>query len=54
MIVFWGHEEVGAARAGPAGTRPRIVLIEDLEENVDPAVDPILLKQQYKNEAGIQ
>lgn len=29
------------------------ILIEDLEENVDPAVDPILLKQQYKNEAGI-
>jgi dynein heavy chain len=29
------------------------ILVEDLEENVDPAVDPILLKQQYKNEAGI-
>lgn len=29
------------------------ILVEDLEENVDPAIDPILLKQQYKNEAGI-
>jgi dynein heavy chain len=29
------------------------ILVEDLEENVDPAVDPILLKSQYKNEAGL-
>mgnify|MGYP001199299452 CR=1 FL=1 len=27
--------------------------VEDIEEGVDPALDPILLKQQYKTEAGI-
>lgn len=29
------------------------ILIEDVEEQVDPAVDPLLLKSQYRNEAGI-
>jgi len=29
------------------------ILVEDLEENVDPAIDPLLLKQQYKSEAGM-
>jgi dynein heavy chain len=29
------------------------VLIEDVEEHIDPAIDPILLKQQFKNEAGM-
>jgi dynein heavy chain len=29
------------------------LLVEDVEEGVDPALDPILLKQQYKTEAGI-
>jgi len=28
-------------------------LVEDLEETTDPAIDPILLKQQYKSDAGI-
>jgi len=31
----------------------RPVLVEDLEEGVDPAIDPILQKQQFKSEAGI-
>jgi len=29
------------------------VLIEDVEETIDPAIDPILLKQAYKTDAGI-
>ena len=29
------------------------LLVQDVEEGVDPAIDPILLKQQYKTEAGI-
>jgi len=29
------------------------ILVEDLEETVDPAIDPLLLKQQYKSEAGL-
>lgn len=29
------------------------LLVQDLEESVDPAIDPILMKQQYKTEAGI-
>jgi dynein heavy chain len=28
-------------------------MVEDVEETIDPAIDPILLKQQYKTEAGI-
>ena len=28
-------------------------LVEDLEEHVDPALDPILLKQQFQADAGI-
>lgn len=28
-------------------------LVEDVEESIDPAIDPILLKQQFKTEAGI-
>jgi len=31
----------------------RPVLVQDVEENIDPAIDPILLKQAYKTEAGI-
>jgi dynein heavy chain, axonemal len=31
----------------------RPLLVEDVEEQVDPVLDPILLKQQYKTEAGI-
>lgn len=31
----------------------RPLLVEDVEEGVDPALDPILSKQQYKTEAGI-
>ena len=29
------------------------MLIEDLTEHVDPAIDPVLLKQQYMTEGGI-
>jgi hypothetical protein len=29
------------------------VLVEDVEENVDPAIDPILNKLQAKSDAGI-
>lgn len=30
------------------------LLVEDVEEdNIDPAIDPILLKQQYLTDAGI-
>ena len=29
------------------------VLVEDLEEDVDPAIDPILLKQQFKTDGGL-
>jgi len=28
-------------------------LVEDVEETIDPAIDPILLKQQAKSDAGI-
>jgi len=28
-------------------------LVEDVEEGIDPAIDPILLKQQAKSDAGI-
>lgn len=31
----------------------RPCLVEDVEETIDPAIDPILLKQQYKTEAGL-
>jgi dynein heavy chain len=31
----------------------RPVLIEDLEEDVDPSIDPILLKQQFMSEGGV-
>lgn len=41
------REVIAAVRCGNP------ILIEDVMEQVDPAVDPILLKQQYKNEAGI-
>lgn len=29
------------------------MLVEDVEESIDPGIDPILLKQQYVTEAGI-
>lgn len=29
------------------------LLVEDVEESIDPAIDPVLLKQQYLTEAGI-
>lgn len=29
------------------------LLVEDVEESIDPAIDPVLLKQQYVTEAGI-
>jgi len=32
----------------------RPVLIEDIEEYIDPAIDPILLKQAFKTEGGIK
>jgi dynein heavy chain len=28
-------------------------LVEDIEENLDPAIDPILGRQQFMTEAGI-
>lgn len=41
------REITGAVRNG------RPVLVEDIEESTDPAIDPILLKQQYKTEANM-
>ena len=38
----------GAVRNG------RPVLIEDIEEFIDPAIDPILLKQSFKTEGGLR
>jgi dynein heavy chain, axonemal len=32
----------------------RPVLIEDIEEYIDPAIDPILLKQAFKTEGGLK
>ena len=37
----------GAVRTG------KPCLVEDLEEQVDPALDPVLLKQQFQADAGI-
>lgn len=42
------REMSGAVRNG------RPTLVEDMEEYVDPAIDPILLKQQFKTEGGIK
>ena len=38
---------------GSAVTTGRPVLVEDMEEYVDPGIDPILQKQVYKTESGI-
>lgn len=32
----------------------RPTLVEDVEEYIDPAIDPILLKQAFKTEGGIK
>jgi dynein heavy chain len=29
------------------------VLVEDVEEYIDPAIDPVLLKQAFKSDAGL-
>ena len=42
------RELSGAVRNG------RPVLVEDLEEYIDPAIDPILLKQAFKTEGGLK
>ena len=42
------REITGAVRNG------RPTLVEDIEEYIDPAIDPILLKQVYKTEGGIK
>lgn len=52
LILKFGGETflrdvTGAVRIG------RPVLIEDIEEHVDPALDPILLKQQYASDGGM-
>lgn len=51
LLKFGGEtflrDVTGAVRIG------RPVLIEDIEEHVDPALDPILLKQQYASDGGM-
>ena len=42
------REMIGGVRNG------RPVLVEDMEEYIDPAIDPILLKQAFKTEGGIK
>ena len=42
------REVTGAVRNG------RPTLVEDVEEYIDPSIDPILLKQVYKTEGGIR
>ena len=42
------REISGAVRNG------RPCLVEDIEEYIDPAIDPILLKQAFKTEGGIR
>lgn len=42
------REISGAVRNG------RPCLVEDMEEYLDPAIDPILLKQAFKTDAGIK
>jgi dynein heavy chain len=42
------REMSGAVRNG------RATLIEDIEEYIDPSIDPILLKQVYKTEGGMR
>jgi dynein heavy chain len=39
---------------GSAVTMGKSVLIEDVEEILDPGIDPILLKQVFKSESGIR
>jgi len=41
------REVTAAVRIG------RPCMVEDVEETIDPAIDPILMKQQFKTEAGI-
>jgi dynein heavy chain len=36
-----------------AVTLGRPVLIEDIEEFLDPGIDPVLMKQVFKSESGI-
>ena len=42
------RELSGAVRNG------RPTLVEDITEYIDPAIDPILLKQAFKTEGGIK
>jgi len=42
------RELSGAVRNG------RPVLVEDIEEYIDPAIDPILLRQAFKTEGGLK
>lgn len=42
------REISGAVRIG------KPCLVEDIEEFIDPAIDPILLKQQYKTDGGLK
>lgn len=42
------REITGGVRNG------RPTLVEDIEEYIDPAIDPILLKQAFKTEGGIK
>jgi dynein heavy chain len=52
LMLKFGHptflrEVTMAVRNG------RPLLVEDVEEHVDPAIDPILLKQQYPSDGGM-
>jgi dynein heavy chain len=47
-VLNFLRELGGAVRNG------RPVLVEDLEEYIDPAIDPILLKQQFKTDGGLK
>lgn len=38
---------------GQATSSGRPVLIEDIEEFIDPGLDPVLLKSAYKTEGGL-
>jgi len=52
VLLKFGHPNL--LREVTAAVRNGIpCLVEDVEESIDPAIDPILLKQAFKTDAGI-
>lgn len=51
MLKFGVKDFQRAIAAAVSNGRP--ALVEDVEESIDPALDPILMKQAFKSDAGI-